>query len=190
MVDISEHTRWNIERETVELFLKSRKNDETRDYTRGIIAYLSDQFDQDFKKSGDLETAGWVRTKDLIKKVTIIPNQSTFFQLLKNLVEAKMIEKKSEYIPKLATKPGKKPVYYRVPYVYNKEMLRTFQTKESLVEELNEAYAKIVDIGYRLEAATQLLRQCHDKKYDSEKAIMQLALEMKAEEEQTYRITQ
>jgi len=190
MVDISEHTRWNIEEKTVELFLKSRKNDETRDYTRGIIYYLSDQFDQDFKKSGDFETAGWVRTKDLIEKVTIIPNESTFYQLLKNLVEAKMIEKKSEYPPELTVEPGKKPVYYRVPHFYTQEMLRTFQTKESLVQELNEAYAKIVDIGYRLEAATQLLRQCHDKKYDPEKAIMQLALEIKAEEEQTYRITQ
>lgn len=46
-----------------------------------------------------------------------------------------------------------------------------------------------MDIGYRLEAATKPFRQCHDKKYDPEKEIMQLALEIKANQEQTYKIT-
>ena len=40
-----------------------------------------------------------------------------------------------------------------------------------------------------LDAATQLLRQCQDEEYDADKEIMQRALEIRADEEQTYRIT-
>jgi hypothetical protein len=90
--------------------------------------------------------------------------------LLKDLEKAKLVKKKSDYKPGLTAGPGKQPVYYWVPFVYGDDIIRTFQTKESLVQELNEAHAKIVDIGYRLEDATQLLRQCQGKKYDPRKS--------------------
>ena len=185
MVDISEHGRWNIEKKTVELFLKSRKNDTTRGYTQAIIKCLSDRFDNEYyEQSMNLENAGWVRAKDLIEMVMIIPNESTFYHLLKDLEEANLIEKKSEYKPGLTVEPGKKPVYYRVPFIYTEDILRSFQTKKSLSHELTEALIKICDLSYKLEAARELLKQCHNEEYDADNEIMQLALKIRVEEEE------
>jgi len=185
-----EWTRKGAERKTFELFLKSRKNDKTREYTLSILEYLSNKLDEDLVslrqygkpdkvtssrrsviKQYSSPNLGWVRTKDLFEKVKI-PNESTFHQLLKNLLDAKLIEKKEERLPGLVIEPGKTPTWYRVPGLYPKKML---SSREDLEKELDAAYVNMAQISMRLTAAMKLLKVCHKNdmtEYDVDDAVM------------------
>lgn len=172
---LEDFTRRGLERKTFEKFLESRKNDNTREYTLAILECLSDQYDKDTKKileneepDGEIggwtmKNAGWIRTKDLLKRVKIIPNESTFYQLLKNLCDKKLIQKEER---KPSTRqgdkplpgPGKYPVYYRVPGHYSSNL---FNTKEEFEKELTRAYTNLSKISMRYAVAMDLLAECH-----------------------------
>lgn len=176
-----DYTRKGIERKTFELFLKSRKNDKTRDYTIAILEYLSNQFDTSMKNKmetekpdGDYggwtyENIGWVRSKDLIKGVPSIPNESTFYQLLKNLHESKLIEKEERKSAR-----GKPPVYYRVPGFYSENL---YKSKEDIENKLTRAYNLVNKLAMHQHAAVVLLNECHknDPEYNALETIKKKA---------------
>lgn len=90
------------------LFLKSRKSEKTKEYSKTIIDFLESRV--------DAKTQGWVRSKDLKDALvpSIIPGGATFFNLLADMVSFRLIEKE-EIIP-TQKRSGKHPVYYRTRY--------------------------------------------------------------------------
>ena len=118
-------------------------------------------------KGKERETVNKKMLAEMGKK---IPNESTFYQLLKNLHESKLIEKRTE---ESQVGSGKKPTSYRVPGVYTYEFsISKDEFKEDLVRDLSKAHKNIVKLGTRLDAATRLLVRCHanDPGYDYKKA--------------------
>jgi hypothetical protein len=91
-------------RERFVRFLQTRKTEETKNYTRIIIEYLS--------KKGD-----WVRARDIFNALVEtgeIAHSTTFFRILKDLEHEYLIESKQEKPVK--GERGKAPIYYRIPY--------------------------------------------------------------------------
>jgi len=108
------NTREERQNEFLQKFLKSRKSEETKKYVQIIMNYLSEQRGEQNKK-----ISRWVQSRDFIVAMVDsgkIPNSSTFYKLLKDLVDAGLIERKKGLNKK--SKPGRPPVFYRVPVYY------------------------------------------------------------------------
>jgi len=139
--------------ERVIKFQLSRRNAETREYVKCIIQKLDDALINDsVKNSPSYKNAGWVRVKilfnDLVGKT--IPNQTTFYRLLKDLHDAKLIEKQVQISP---GEIGRKPTYYRVPHHYKKSL---FMSREELETAYNELPVYIIK---RLLIAEEMLNE-------------------------------
>jgi len=80
--------------------LDARRNQETRRYTILILNSL--------ERSGE-----WVSVRDLVNEMVPehIPNESTFFRLLKDLYNEKIIDRKED---PTVIRRGKAPVYYKL----------------------------------------------------------------------------
>lgn len=94
----------------IEAFLKSRRNEQTKEYSLKIIEYLINQ--------STPENDGWIRSKILKSAIVpdLIPNDSSFFKLLKDMEQYRVIEKR--IIKKEIPEKGKSPTYYRVSQNY------------------------------------------------------------------------
>lgn len=94
----------------IEAFLKSRRNEQTKDYSLKIIEYLINQ--------STPENDGWIRSKILKSAIVpdLIPNESSFFKLLKDMEQYRVIEK--SIIKKEIPEKGKSPTYYRISRNY------------------------------------------------------------------------
>lgn len=165
-----------MENENFDLFLKSRRSDKTKDYTRRILECLSIQYDEDVfqKEKGRADGCpGWVRPKELYKRVKIIPNESTYYKLLGDMEKAKLIERISGNGPGLTVGPGKTPVYYRVPGVYRKKLLK-LMSKEDLEKALIELDHECKMVARQLMAAKLLLDNYNknNPEYNVENAIL------------------
>lgn len=86
--------------------MKSRRNEQTKDYSLKIIEYLINQ--------ATPENDGWIRSKTLKTAIVpeLIPNESSFFKLLKDMEQYHVIEKR--IIKKEIPEKGKSPTYYRI----------------------------------------------------------------------------
>lgn len=117
------------ENEILQKFLKSRKSEETKKYVQIIISYLSEQRGEHNKK-----IPRWVQSRDFIVAMVDggkIPNGSTFYKLLKDLVDAGLIERKKGL--NKTPKPGRPPVFYRVPVYYPRIW---FLSRDELIKDL------------------------------------------------------
>lgn len=123
------YNREERQNELLQKFLKSRKSEETKKYVRYIIDYLQGPPDDKGKY-----TLRWVQSRDFVTAMVgggKIPNTSTFYKLLKDLKKERLIESKPGQ--KEISKPGRPPVFYRVPVYYPSVW---FMSHEELIKEV------------------------------------------------------
>jgi hypothetical protein len=136
--------------ERVIKFQQSRRNAETREYVRSIIKELERARTEDIRNT--IPDAGWVRVKNLLDELVgkTIPNQTTFYRLLKDLHAAKIIRKRVQKTP---GEIGRTSTFYQVPCYYRNSL---FMNRE----ELENAYYKFpVSIIKRLLVAEEMLNE-------------------------------
>lgn len=126
-----QHRVKNDEISPIDTFIKSRKSETTKKYSRLILQTLSDL--------KTIDNQGLIRSRDLQNKLVSsdkIPNSSTFFKLLNDLESAGLINK---IVGKHQIKQkGRPPVYYQ-SRVFIDEL--RFMNKEELLKE----YANLED---------------------------------------------
>jgi len=145
-------------------FYKSRKNEESRIYSSAILEYLSKQ-------------PGWVRTKTIRDALVVtqkekpikprdqkigwevfnkkileetgkkIPNESTFFSIMKGLVGAGLVQKRESE----RTGPGKNPTEYHLSETYPNDFFWSVEGQALLSRKLS----------LRLDAAEKMLELHH-----------------------------
>jgi predicted transcriptional regulator len=139
----------------VQKFLNSRKREDTVDYTRILMKCLIEE------RAKHIDN-GWVRMKTLINELvpTLIPNQTTFYRLLSDLLKTGLIERREDRESK---ERGRKPVFYRVPIVYPSGV---FMNRRELLDDLKKSYMDITKLGTKLFAAELWMSQqgCVDPK--------------------------
>jgi hypothetical protein len=94
-------------------FLKTRRHPKTRFYVALLLLSLSDV------KKIDTTSDGWVSATDMRKTLIAadrIPNLSTFYNLIGDLHDAALIEKRTG--KKTTLTYGCPPAHYRVPVIY------------------------------------------------------------------------
>jgi hypothetical protein len=153
--------------EFLEKFLKTRKSKDTKEYVRIILGYLTEKM--------GVETQGWVRSRDLVNELVSankIPNTSTFYKLLSDLVDAHLVEPRTG--EKEEPGPGPLPKYYRASIAFP---IIFFMTREELLEEYDKLLWDKSNLAARLGAARELLKKCHEGEegYNAEKAIKDFA---------------
>ncbi len=110
----------------IEAFLKSRKTDTTRQYTKMILEYLINE--------ATLENQGYIRARDLKESLVSpekIPNSSSFYDLLRDLEKEKIIEKIKT--KKIRPQKGKNPVYYKAMAGISQSALDSSLSREGLI---------------------------------------------------------
>ncbi len=115
-------------RARVDQFINSKRNEETKQYAKEIINFLS--------KADPAKEQGWIRVKEMQAALVgsgDIPFNTTFFRLLEDLTKAKIIERKEAEREPGAR--GKRPIYYRVPFYYPPEW---FLSRDELLNELDQ----------------------------------------------------
>jgi hypothetical protein len=123
-------------------FLKSRKSEKTREYTKYILDFLNE--------NSTLKNQGFVRSKDLkdsLVKPELIPNASSFFKLLEDLESIGIIERVP--IPNKNSSRGKAPVYYRQKQGFGKIDIANlaFLSKSDLISKCEELQRQIMDLS-------------------------------------------
>ncbi len=158
-----------LQNKLLQEFLKSRKSEETRKYVRVILDYLS-------KEKKNIETQGWVQSKDLVSALVGeegIPNSSTFYKLVKDLESAHLIERRKG--KKEIPRPGRPPIYYRVPLAY---VSIWFLTKDEIIQEWDKTLEIFYNVASQRNVALVLLMDCRKKEGDD---LQQLYKEIKKE---------
>ena len=161
----------------IEKFLEAKKvsdkrrGEKTKTYTRAIINCLSKQFEIDNQKPDiKKEDIGWVVCSNLLEDVRTecsgVP-ESTFYRILGELKGNHLIEHGGGKTgkPIKPRRPGKPPVYYRVPALHARAW---FDSKEDLILLIVNLINTINRDVRIMRAARSLLKQCHqnDPKYN------------------------
>jgi len=112
-------------------FLSSHKRYTARLYTKSIIEKLNTG-KLEAKNQGEKQNEGWIRLRSLYKDLVEskeIPNQTTFYRLLKDLETDHVIIKSedNDYRGK-----GKKPTIYKVPVMYP-ESIFNYDSKDNAI---------------------------------------------------------
>jgi len=159
------HTYAGQQRVYLDKFLKTRKSEETRAYAQTILAYLTERMSAD--------TQGWVRSRDLVNDLVStkkIPNASTFYKLLSDLVDANLVEPKTGEKEKPG--PGPLPKYYRATIAFLPEL---FMTREELLEKNYKLFWEKTKLVGEIGVARELLKECHEGEegYNAKKAIIE-----------------
>jgi hypothetical protein len=120
----------------IQRFLRSRRNDETKQYIASIIGILETARVEDAKKKSRKEDAGWVRVKILLDELVgpdkIIKNATTFYRLVNDLSRQRIIDRKVLAMPE---ERKRKATFYRTTGPYQRWW---FLSRE----QLEENYAK------------------------------------------------
>jgi len=126
-------------RARVDQFINSKRNEETKQYAKEIINFLS--------KADPAKEQGWIRVKEIQAALVgsgDIPFNTTFFRLLEDLTKAKIIERKEAEREPGAR--GKRPIYYRVPFYYPPEWFLSCDDllTEAIQKNVTEIQEKII----------------------------------------------
>jgi hypothetical protein len=138
------------------LFLKSRKSEKTREYSNIIINYL--------KSIRNDKNQGWIQSKDLKEAMVQpdkIPNASSFFNLIEDMVSFKLIERRAR--KKGWNKRGKTPVFYRMTVYFSPF---NAWTKDEIISDYNKMKEIFLEVNTNFRAAVDLLSECLEKKGD------------------------
>lgn len=147
----------------VEKYLENRRGEKTTPYTRAIIDCLSKRFDDDSQADVNKDDVGWVVCSQILEEVRLkCPDiaDSTFYRILGELVENHLIvQKKSKPGKRVKPyRPGKPPVYYRVPILHARVY---FETREELTNQLLETI-RLVGIDQKMiRASVNLFVKLH-----------------------------
>jgi hypothetical protein len=137
----------------IEKYINSRRNEETKKYTRDILIFLSEKFSD--------ENQGWVRVKEMQAALVNsgdIPFNTQFFRLLDEMTKLKIIERIEK--PREPEAPGRIPIYYRLPvicpvswFMSIDEILELYEIKIEIAKELLKSFGINLDaeIEKRLE---------------------------------------
>jgi hypothetical protein len=125
----------------VALFLKTRKNEDTKKYTRLIIEYLQDHPEG-------------VRASEFIYDMVPekIPNTSSFYNIVSDLVSFNLIEKESQ-----KTERGKPAVYYKI----GSDFFSLKQVTDTLQEQLIIAFGLLKVKGVDPQTVYDIYNQRH-----------------------------
>lgn len=126
-------------RARVDQFINSKRSEETKQYAKEIISFLS--------KADPTKEQGWIRVKEMQAALVgsgDIPFNTTFFRLLEDLTKAKIIERKEAEREPGAR--GKRPIYYRVPFYYPPEWFLSCDDllTEAIQKNVTEIQEKII----------------------------------------------
>lgn len=126
-------------KERVDQFINSKRSEETKQYAKEIINFLS--------KADPAKEQGWIRVKEIQAALVgsgDIPFNTTFFRLLEDLTKAKIIERKEAEREPGAR--GKRPIYYRVPFYYPPEWFLSCDDllTEAIQKNVTEIQEKII----------------------------------------------
>jgi hypothetical protein len=120
--------------EKVTAYLSSVKSDKTRDGAKEIVEFL-------LKKRDEQRGGGWTRSGEIYKALhDHIPNPNTLTRLLKDLVEAKIIDRRN--CQRVKGRAGKAPVFYQVPQEYNPWL---FYSRDELIRKSWEYHIQFVE---------------------------------------------
>jgi len=137
-----------VEIEPIDLegFLKSRKTEKTRKYSRLLLEYLIN--------SRDKTNREYVRSRELKENLVpeIIPNNSSFYELLHDLEKYGLIKREEKNL--VARQKGKTPVFYRVnPRISQSTFDLISLSKEELIGELGR---RQISIGGTIELTSDV----------------------------------
>ena len=162
----------------VRRFIKDLRAFKPRFYTTLILDYLTVQKEMDEKS--DKQNGGWVRANDIRKKLVgpeVIPNSSTFYHLLGDLVDAALIERRSGQ--RVHGQRGGCPAYYRVTrsirdewYMAPMDILAEYYVACGITE---KAFAEATHMEYHLDENTPDERICELHESLRDLAIMDIA---------------
>ena len=143
--------RWKIRR-----FLRTRRNDETKNYVWSIIEILERAREEDSGKIGKRE-AGWVRVKVLLDELVgpdkKIKNETTFYRLANDLFEEKIIERRAVPMPDERMRSA---TFYRTSEPYQ---LWWFLSRDQIEEEYSKSQVYITELFRHLVIARDLLEE-------------------------------
>lgn len=154
-------------------FLSTLRSENTRTVAREIVNFLFDiryEWNEGVKRDGEW-LCGWTRSSEIFKKVNT-PNPFTVTRLLRDLVEAEILERR-ECPKRGAGKAGKKPVFYRVTDYYQPYY---FSSREDLLAEINRISADYRRVWMKYSTACDVYnRKVHGKqlytKADQERLV-------------------
>lgn len=129
--------------EKVTLFLSTLRSENTRTLARQIVDFLVKKKREQWEGRDDERHewgCGWIRSSEIFSEMKN-PNPYTTTRLLRDLTEAKIIERWE--CSRVKGQPGKKPVFYRVPIIYDP---LHFFSREELLNSIRENQKKIYEL--------------------------------------------
>jgi len=138
-------------RQYITRFLRGRRTSETRNYVWMILKRLGKQIPEDVKKAIKPADLGYVRVKTLMDELVDfgkIPNQTTFYRLLRDLNAADVIEKKSVPMKSERNRPA---TFYRIARSFDEPFREMwFIPRKELEERLSAAEYRIEELEVEL----------------------------------------
>ena len=130
--------------EKVTSFIAKLRSENTRNIARQIVEFLLKRLDYN-----DDGSNGWTRSWEIFNEMkNTNPNPYTITRLLRDLTAAGIIERHE--CSRIRGRPGKKPVFYRVPSSFNSDI---FDSREELLARLKSAHESIKYFSGNLELA-------------------------------------
>ena len=144
-------------------FLSTLRSENTRALTRQIVEFLikkrKEQWDTKRDDQGEW-FGGWTRSGEIFTEMkNKNPNPFTITRLLRDLTTARIIERRE--CSRVKGKPGKKPVFYRVPGYYNP---LHFSSREELLAIIDDQAKKFEKFGLMYRLAQKIFEEETDGK--------------------------
>ncbi len=151
-MDREEELRWKIRR-----FLRTRRNDETKNYVLSIIEILERAREEDSRKKIGKSEAGWVRVKVLLDELVgpdkKIKNETTLYRLANDLFQEKIIERRAVPMPDERMRSA---TFYRTSEPYQ---LWWFLSRDQIEERYSKSQLYIKELIRHLVIAGDLLEE-------------------------------
>jgi hypothetical protein len=150
-------SREDLIQKRVTVYLSGLRSENTRIASQKVINFLLTKYQEQMDKRKDTHewSGGWVRSGNIFSELrNDIPNSNTLTRVLNGLVESNLIERRD--CQRIKGKPGKAPVFYRVPTVYDPIL---FNSHEFLIKAYKKCLAQTQDCMTSELAATMIFRE-------------------------------
>jgi hypothetical protein len=143
-------------RDKVNRYVSTLRSENTRKLARLVIDFLIKKRQEHWSIAVSERTnewkGGWVRSSEIFNELGGNPYTTT--RLLRDLTKADIIHR--EECSRVKGRPGKNPVFYRVPDIYDPLL---FKTREELIAQIRKDTESWITMTTRYAVATEIFKE-------------------------------